>query len=161
MIFIWGSYGRSRLLRETAHCERCGKTRPIEFQRVWRTAHFFFFPLFSYSQAVLSRCEHCRREGCAYYPGPLPPLPFLDRLGFLFPVGAIGGLMLLMIAAVATAPSHGASSNGAYGTHAEQVRRRLESAALQRDANGGAGDDAKIARVVRSTIEARTRTSAP
>ena len=52
MIFIWGSYSRQASLRETAMCSRCNWLQPVSFQRVWRTGHFFFFPLFSIQKKV-------------------------------------------------------------------------------------------------------------
>src|SRR5215467_260922 len=110
MIFIWGSYSRSQMLYEAAMCDRCNKERNIEFRRVWRTGHFFFVPLFSYSHAVFSRCQHCKREGVAYFPRPLPSLPFMDRFGFLFPIGAIAALFLVFGVAVASATTSSAAA---------------------------------------------------
>jgi len=86
-------------------CTRCNEPRPIEFVRSWRAGHFFFVPLFSYDHVVLSRCRACGREGVGYFPRPLPPLPFMDRLGWLLPVGAIGAVIVLFMVTIATTPA--------------------------------------------------------
>jgi hypothetical protein len=127
MLFIWGSYARTRVLHESGICSRCKEEREIEFVRTWKTGHLFFVPLFSHSHDVLSRCETCGREGVAY-PRHLPPLPFMDRLGF---VAAFAVLFLLVVAASASSASrtpsaHSTTTTSATATAAKELRQDLQ-----------------------------------
>lgn len=78
---------------------------------VWRhqykTGHFFFFPLFSFAQRLTLNCSHCHYEMIAAYPGGKPPMPWLDRMGWLIPFGVVGAgiaaFVVLIGVAVATA----------------------------------------------------------
>jgi hypothetical protein len=160
MIFIWGSYSRGQTLHEMAMCTRCNAERPIEFRRIWRTAHFFFVPLFSYSQAVLSQCRHCGREGVAYFPRPLAPLPFFDRLGFLVPVGAIAASFLMLVVSVVTATPQARASDGPDGPNATakatasggELRRSIEREMTGRVAQQSLEEKA-VAKSVTTAIE--------
>ena len=80
----------------------------IYWRRHYKTGHFFFFPLFSFAEQHQASCGACGYVAEGRHPGPLPPLPFIDRLGFLIPVGVAGagliGLIGLIAFAVATAP---------------------------------------------------------
>src|SRR5687767_10799361 len=163
MIFIWGSYARNVVFHELATCTRCNCEREIEFVRTWRTGHFFFFPLFSYNEAVLSRCEHCRREGIASPTRAPVSLPFLDRLGWLFPVGALTAVFLLvMIFLLSGSPPPPRASGPRSTSTAEVDGDHGRGTTIRRglDANLSSGDNAvmpdeqAIAKAVRGTLEA-------
>jgi hypothetical protein len=158
MIFIWGSYSRGETLHEEAMCTRCSAERPIEFRRIWRTAHFFFVPLFSYGQAVLSQCRHCRREGVAYFPRPLPSLPFFDRLGFVVPLGAISIFFVMIAVSIATAtprahPSDGRAVSTTAAASGKELRRKLESEMGLDGARENTAEEKAIAKAVTTAIE--------
>src|SRR5262249_41100675 len=59
-------------------------------------------------EETTATCGVCGYTTRGRYPHPLGPLPFLDRLGFIVPVGAIAALLIafvgLIAVAVATAP---------------------------------------------------------
>jgi hypothetical protein len=80
----------------------------IHWRRHYKTGHFFFFPLFSFSEQHQAACGACGYTAEGRHPGPLPALPWIDRLGFLVPVGVLGtglvGLISLVVFAIATAP---------------------------------------------------------
>lgn len=144
MFFIWGSYGREATFREVAMCSRCSQPQPVEFRRVWRTGHFFFFPLFSYADRMLSRCQACGSEGAAHYPRPLPSLPMLDRLGWLFPVSAIALVFVLLVGLMALAPSAPRGPSAAAGA---SIRMDLDRHLSLRDVHE-TPDEAAIAAAV-------------
>lgn len=109
MIFIFGRYRRAaQLPPTTGPCPACRSVATIHWQRHYKTGHFFFFPLFSFSEEHQATCGSCGYSMMGRYPAQAPPLPFLDRLGFLVPVGVGGAGLLAIVAlfawAVATAP---------------------------------------------------------
>ncbi len=109
MIFIFGRYKRTENLPPlVGPCPACRNVTTIHWRRHYKTGHFFFFPLFSFSEQHQAACGSCGYVAEGRYPGTLPPLPFIDRLGFLIPVGVAGaglvGLIGLIAYAVATAP---------------------------------------------------------
>jgi hypothetical protein len=109
MLLIFGRYQRTRdLPPTTGPCAACRSVATIYWRRHYKTGHFFFFPLFSFSEQHEAACGACGSRFEGRYPVPPPPLPFLDRLGFLVPVGFGGagllGVVALVAAAIATAP---------------------------------------------------------
>jgi len=89
-------------------CPRCQNVAQINWRRHYKTFHFFFFPMFSYGEQVMAACGVCGYTVMGRHPYPLPPLGFLDRMGFLVPfivlAGGLLGSCVLVGAAVATAP---------------------------------------------------------
>ena len=163
MIFIWGSYARSQTLFEIAPCSRCGVERPIEFLRTWRTGHFFFFPLFSFSECTHSRCEHCGREGVAWL--PRRPLPFLDRFGWAFPAAGFALLCILSMLSVSSADhrprsarTSGTSTSAVDGDHGPgtTIRSELDARLGQQDVHTTA-EEKLIVQSVKSSIETSYR----
>lgn len=109
MVFIFGRYNRTENLPPTTGpCPACRQTATIYWRRTYRTGHFFFFPLFSFSEQHQAACGACGYVTEGRYPAPPPPLPFIDRLGFLVPLGvggiALAGFIALIAVGIATAP---------------------------------------------------------
>jgi hypothetical protein len=124
----------------------------IYWRRHYKTGHFFFFPLFSFAEQHQASCGGCGYVAEGRHPGPLPPLPFIDRLGFLIPVGVGGagllGLIGLIVFAVATAPPPKPPTAAA-----------LEKSALESTLHAGTSSgESELERTLASKVFASMRT---
>jgi len=102
MIFVFGRYSRVENLPPTSgQCPACRAHARIYWRRTYRTGHFFFFPLFSFREQHQAACGSCGYVMEGRHPGPVPALPFIDRLGFVVPLGVGGAALVGFIALIA------------------------------------------------------------
>lgn len=109
MLLIFGRYNRTANLPPLpGSCPACRQSTTIHWRRQYKTGHFFFIPLFSFGEQHQYACGSCGYVAEGRYPVQAPPLPWVDRMGFLIPLGIAGsgivGLIALIAVAVATAP---------------------------------------------------------
>ena len=151
MIFIFGRYNRTATLPpSTGPCPACRQTATIYWRRTYKTGHFFFFPLFSFAEKHQAACGACGYQMEGRYPGPPPPLPFIDRLGFLVPLGvggvAVIGFIALIAIGIATAPPPKVPT-------AAQAAATSEKAALELHLHTGAAyGDSEVEKTLASKV---------
>jgi hypothetical protein len=142
MFILLGRYAREKALEPTIDdCPHCRHRGIVNWKRSYKTIHFFFFPLFSVGDQTTATCGACGYVARSAYPHRLAPKPFLDRLGFVFPLGSLGALALLISilvgVAIANAPPTRPPS-------AEQVAWQNFEQHLSLGATFGDGDGALV-----------------
>ncbi|HMF43382.1 MAG TPA: hypothetical protein VKQ32_22070 [Polyangia bacterium] len=113
MIIISGSSPKAQVLGyPTVPCPICRQATLHRFERRYRIKHLFWFPLFSTGTSYAKVCEMCQVSTPTGPPtGPVPPAPFLHRLGFIFPL-AVVLFPLVMLPFALVAAVHGVAASG-------------------------------------------------
>lgn len=102
MFFIWGRSGKQQVLQQWgAQCGHCNGHTTHQLVRLYRVAHFFWFPLFSTNERFVQVCTACGASAPVAHPGgAVPNKPLLHRLGFVFPLLGVVALFSLVGALV-------------------------------------------------------------
>lgn len=105
MLLFFGAYQRDRALPGTTEiCPYCRNLVPVEWRRLYRTAHLVFFPLFSWGARTIAGCRMCGYRASAVHPSVPATLPFLDRLGFTIPLVGVLSLAVFFLGFALAAP---------------------------------------------------------
>jgi hypothetical protein len=123
----------------------------MNWRRQYKTGHFFFIPLFSFGEQHQCACDSCGYVADGRYPVQAPPLPWVDRMGFLIPLGIFGsgifGLVALISAAIVTAPPPKAP------TAAVSEKTALERRLVKGTSAGDTDLERKLAATVFETLK--------